>query len=172
MAEWLTHVLLMYAVGTAATWHHRWFDSRWVAVGMIGAILPDLSRFYLIVPDETITQITGLPFAWNGLHTLAGILLLSGIGGMVFTRTIDQRRGFAVLLAGALFHIVVDIPQTYADGLTITNLYFYPFSSWRGITPGWYVPADRWVVLISAVAAILVWMVDRYLTNRPASQPD
>lgn len=165
MAEWLSHVLLMYAVGTIGSWKMGWFDFKWVTVGMIGAILPDLSRLYLLVPGELVTNLTGLPYQWNGLHTLAGILLLSGIGALLFTRPVDQKRAFGILLTGAGFHLLVDIPQTYADGLTITNLYFFPVSSWRAATPGWYVPADRWVVVFATAVALLVWFLDRYQTT-------
>ena len=170
MAEWLTHVLLMYALGTVGTWKLDWLDSRWVAVAMIGAILPDLSRLYLIVPSELITQVTGLPFHWNGLHTVGGILFLAGIGAMVFVRPKDQKRAFLLLGTGALFHLVVDIPQTYADGLTITNLYFFPITSWRMVTPGWYVPADRWVVVFGFLIAFPVFLLDRYRTRNPKNQ--
>jgi hypothetical protein len=162
MAEWVTHVLVAYAVFTVAGWGITWLDDRWVAVAVVGSVLPDLNRIDLVIPDETVTAITGVPFAWGGLHTLGGILLMAGLGALLFERERGYVRPFALLLAGALSHVVVDIPQRYADGETITNVYFFPLSSWRGPTPGWYVTADRWVVVVACGIALAVFLVDRF----------
>ena len=162
MAELLSHVLLAYAVFTAAGWYLEWLDERWVAVGMVGSILPDLSRLALVVADDRVTDLTGVTFAWDGLHTLGGALLLSVIGATLFARRRDQWRAFLMLFAGALSHLLVDLPQRYADGDMLTNLYLYPVSSWRPPTPGWYVSADRWVAVVALAVAAIVFVVDRY----------
>ena len=162
MAEWLTHVLLAYALFTVVGWSVAWLDEKWVAVGIVGSILPDLSRLALIVPNEAIEALTGLPFSWSRLHTLGGALVLSTIGAMLFATPTDRRRAFGLLFAGALSHLVVDLPQQYADGLMITNLYLFPLPPWRFATPGWYVSADRWVVVVSLAVAVFVFGLDRY----------
>lgn len=165
MAEWLTHVFVAYAVFTVVSWFVDWLDERWIAVAVVGALLPDLSRLQLFVPSEAVTTITGAPFHWDGLHTVGGLILLSGIGALLFERQREQIRAFGLLLGGGITHILVDIPQRYADEQTITNLYFFPFSSWRAPTPGWYVSADRWVVVAAFLFAVFVFLVDRYSTS-------
>ena len=161
MAELLTHVLVAYALFTAAGWYLEWLDARWVAVGMVGSILPDLNRLALFVPDDRMTDITGIAFDWGGLHTIGGALLLSAIGATLFARRRDQWRAFLVLFAGAVSHLIVDLPQRYADGNMLTNLYLYPVSSVRPPTPGWYVSADRWVAVVALAVAAIVFVVDR-----------
>jgi hypothetical protein len=165
MADLLTHVLVAYAILTVASWRIAWLDDRWVAVAVVGSVLPDLNRIDLLLPDETVTAVTGVPFDWGGIHTLGGVLLMAGLGALLFDRECGYVRPFALLCAGALSHVVVDIPQRYADGETLTNLYFFPFSSWRVTTPGWYVTADRWVVVVAFGIALAVFIVDRRLST-------
>ena len=165
MAEWLSHILLAYALFTVVGWSVEWLDKKWVAVGMVGSILPDLSRLALVIPNEVVEAVTGLAFSWSGLHTLGGALILSAIGAVLFATPTDRRRAFGLLFAGALSHLIVDLPQQYADGLMITNRYLFPLPPWRVLTPGWYVSADRWVVLFSLVVAVVVFGLDRYRTR-------
>jgi membrane-bound metal-dependent hydrolase YbcI (DUF457 family) len=164
MADWLTHVFFAYAFFTVASWVVDLPD-RWVAVGLVGSVLPDLDRLALIAPANSASAALGVPFDWNGLHTLGGLLLLGGVGALLFERRRDQRRALALLYAGALSHLLVDLPQPYADGLTLTNLYLFPFSSWRTTTPGWYVSADRWVVAVAFTVALVAFLSDRYLVS-------
>lgn len=160
MAEWLTHIMLAYALFTAAGWYIEWLDRRWVAAGMVGSILPDLSRLDLLVSNDWITAITGIPFYWDGLHTVGGAVVLSAIGALLFSTATEQRRAFGLLFVGALSHLVVDLPQQYADGLMLTNVYLFPLPPWRPPTPGWYVSADRWVVFAALVVAVAVFVID------------
>jgi len=169
MAEWLTHVLIAYALFTAACWTVGWLDERWVAVGMVGSVLPDLNRLALLVPTGSVSVALGVPFDWRGLHTLAGAFLLAGLGAVLFDSARRRRRAFVVLAAGAVSHVAVDVPQRYADGLTITNVYLFPFSSVRVPSPGWYVSADRWVLPVATAVALLVFLADRY---RGGSDPE
>ena len=166
MAEWLSHVFLGFAVFTVASWGVSWLTERWIAVGVVGSILPDLSRIELVVSEDWVTAVTGIPFDWSGIHTLGGVVLMAGIGALLFDTRKQQVRAYALLLTGALVHVLIDIPQRYADGETLTNLYLFPVSSWRGVTPGWYVSADRWVVVIAGVVAVVVFVVDRVISDR------
>lgn len=162
MAEWLTHVLIAYALFTVGSWYIDWLDKRWVAVGMIGAVIPDLSRFELFIPADVITFLLGVPFDWSVLHTLGGTLVLSVLGAMVFRTRRDQIRGFALLLSAGISHLIVDLPQAYADGLMLSRSYAYPLPFPRVPTPGWYVSADRLVVLVAGVVAAVVLVADWY----------
>lgn len=162
MAEWLTHVLVAYGLFTALGWVVDWLEPRWVAVAMVGSILPDLNRLDLLVSSEQVSAVLGVPFDWAGLHTVGGAVVLSGIGALLFSDPQHRRRAFLALSGGALSHLLLDVPQAYADGLTLTNLYLYPLPAWRVPTPGWYVSADRWVVLVAFGFALVVYAADRY----------
>ncbi|ATW87963.1 hypothetical protein halTADL_1170 [Halohasta litchfieldiae] len=165
MAEWLTHVFLAYALFTVVGWSVDWLDAKWVAVGIVGSILPDLDRLDLVVSEELITAATGVPFEWSGINSLGGVVVLSAIGALLFEHGKNQRRAFVLLFSGSLSHLVVDLPQRYADGLMLTNTYLFPLPPWRPPTPGWYVSADQWVVVVALVVALVVFGIDRY---RPA----
>ncbi|WP_193309690.1 metal-dependent hydrolase [Halorubrum halophilum] len=160
MAEWLTHVLFAYALFTALSWTTGWIDQRWIAVAMIGSILPDLNRFRLVVSDGLMSYLVGVPFSWWGIHTIGGVLLLCGIGALLFETVSEERRAFASLLGGALLHVVVDLPQRYADGYMISSSYAFPVPFPRFPTPGWYVSSDRWVVVVAIVLAFAVFVAD------------
>jgi hypothetical protein len=162
MAEWVTHVLFAYVLFTVMSWFTGWIDQRWIAVAMIGSILPDLNRIELIASDELLTYLVGAPFAWWGIHTVGGVILLSGIGAFLFGTGSQRWRAFLSLLGGALSHIVIDLPQRYADGYMISSSYAFPVPFPRLTTPGLYVSSDRWVVLVAICVAFVVFVSDRY----------
>lgn len=157
MAELLSHVLVAYALGTVASWQIEWLTQRWVAIAMIGALLPDLNRIGLFVADATLESVFGVPFSVDAIHTLGGVVLLAGVGAMVVA---DQhRRMFGVLLAGALSHLLVDGLKAYADGAA--GAWLYPVTWARHPTPNLYVSSDPAVLAVVGVATILVWWRDR-----------
>lgn len=158
MAELLSHVLLAYACFTVASWRLEWLTKRWVAVGTVGAILPDLNRIGLFVTDAAIESAIGVPFDVDAVHTLGGAIVLSGIGALAVTRA--HGRAFLVLFAGALSHLLVDALKVYADGAAAAWL--YPFAWYRHPSPNLYVSSDPAVLLVSVGVAALVWIVDRH----------
>ncbi|MFC6722096.1 metal-dependent hydrolase [Halobacteriaceae archaeon SHR40] len=161
MADVLSHVLLAFAVFTVIGWAISWLDREWAVVGMVGAIFPDLTRLGLVVDDYVIAQTLGIPFDWEALATVGGVLLLSAIGAVLFPSRRTQLRAFGLLLAGSSSHLVIDGVKAYADGANGALL--YPLSWWRNPTPGWYVSSDRWVLVGAVVSALVVLAVDRYM---------
>lgn len=163
MAEMLSHVLLAFALFTVVGWAVDWFDREWVAIGMVGSILPDLNRLGLVLDGYTVGQLLGIPFDWDGLHTLGGLVVLAAIGAVLFPSWRERRRAFGVLVAGGLSHLVVDAVKAWADGAN--GAYLYPLSWWRNPTPSLYVSADRWVLVIAATLALVALFVDRYVVE-------
>lgn len=160
MAELLSHVLFAFAVFTVAGWVLSWLDRRWVVVGMVGAVLPDLDRLDLVLDGYLVEQWLGIAFDWGALHTLGGVLVLSAIGAVLFATREQRVRAFGLLVAGGCSHLIVDAVKAWADGSNGASL--YPFSWWRNPTPGWYVSADRWVLVVALAVALGVLLVDRY----------
>ncbi|WP_440764296.1 metal-dependent hydrolase [Natronorubrum sp. DTA7] len=157
MAELLSHVLVAYALGTVASWRLERMTKRWVAVAMIGALLPDLNRIGLFVADATLESVLGVSFSVDAIHTLGGVVLLAGLGAMVVA---DQHRQvFGVLLAGALSHLLVDAVKAYADGAA--GAWLYPVTWGRHPTPNLYVSSDPVVLAVIGVTALLVRWIDR-----------
>lgn len=157
MAELLTHVLVAYACFTVASWRLEWLTSRWIAVGLVGALLPDLNRLGLVIPEPAIEAAIGLPFDFGALHTLGGALVLAALGACFF-RT-GQHRAFGLLFAGALTHLLLDALKVYADGAA--SMWLYPFSWYRHPSPNLYVSADPLVLIIAILGSVGIWYVDR-----------
>ena len=165
MAELLSHVLIAYIVLTCASWRFEWLTQRWVAVGMIGAILPDLSRIGLFVTDATIETALGVPFAIGALQTLGGLLLLAAIGSLVVAD--HRRRAFGLLFAGGFLHLLTDGLKSWVDGTA--GAWLYPLSWYRHPTPGLYVSSDPWVLVGVGTVALVVTLLDRGII-RPMSE--
>lgn len=159
MAELLSHVLLAFGLFTIAGWAVEWLDRKWVAVGAVGSLFPDLNRLDMIVDDYTVSQMLGIPFSWGGLSTLGGVVVLAAAGAVLFASRKEQLRGFGLLFAGGVSHLLVDGVKQWADGAGGTPL--YPLSWWRPPTPGWYVSSDQWVLGVAVVFALAVFLLDQ-----------
>lgn len=164
MAELLSHVLFAFILLTIASWFIGWLDRRWIAVGMVGAVLPDLNRIGLFVDSTTIENVIGVPFSFSAIHTLGGVLLLAAIGAMLFDSRHDRLRAYGLLVVGGVSHLFLDGLKLWADGHS--GAYLYPLTWWRAPSPGWYVSADRWVVVVFLVAAGCVLIIDRVIAHR------
>ncbi|WP_336362960.1 metal-dependent hydrolase [Halalkalicoccus salilacus] len=161
MAELLTHVLVAYAVLTIAGWRVDWLTPRWVALGTVGALLPDLNQLGRLLSGPTIERMLGVPFAYGALHTVGGIVLLAALVALFFAQ---RRRAFAVLVAGGLSHLLLDALKIHADGRAGTWL--YPLTWWRHPAPDLYVSADSRVLAAALVGATAVLVAGRYRTAR------
>lgn len=170
MAELLSHVLLAFAAFTVLGWAIDWLDRGWVVVGMVGSLFPDLNRLDLLVGSHAVEGVLGIPFDWSGLHTLGGVVVLAGAGALCFRSRRERWRAFALLVAGGLSHLAVDAVKAWADGAG--GAFLFPVSWWRAPTPGWYVSADRWVLLVAAAVAAAVLLVDRYHAGQSGDRPE
>lgn len=118
MADLLSHVLFAFAAFTVAGWAIAWLDRRWVAVGMVGAIIPDLDEVGVVLDDVVISKALGIPFDWGAIASLGGLLLLAAAGALLFEQSGQRRRNptpglyvsadrrvvvVAVVLAGAVW---------------------------------------------------------------------
>ncbi len=167
MAELLSHVLFAYALFTVASWRLEWLSKRWVAVAVVGAVLPDLNRIGLLLGESTLEAVLGVPFSFDAIHTLGGILILSGIGALAFDK--QQALAYGLLVAGALSHLLVDALKLYADGSAAAWL--YPITWYRHPSPNLYVSSDPGVLAVAGSIALGVWVIDRHLTDTAENSP-
>ena len=170
MADLLSHVLFAFVIFTVDGWAIEWLDRRWVAIGMIGAILPDLEEIGSLLDETALSEALGIPFDWGAIHTLGGVLLLAGIGAFMFEQFSQRKRAFALLVAGGCSHLLIDGLKAWADGANGASL--YPFSWWRNPTPGLYVSADRRVVVVALLFGGIVWLLDRYVIQADKAVTD
>ena len=157
MTELLSHVLFAYSVFTIAGWRVEWLTQRWVAVGMIGSLLPDLNRIGLFVTDAAIEATLGVPFGIDAIHTLGGVILFAAIGSLVIADHLKVT--FGLLLTGGLSHLIADSLKLWVDGAA--SAWLYPLSWYRPPTPGLYVSSDPSVLAVVGMAAVGVALIDR-----------
>lgn len=157
MAVLLMHVLVPYVILTVAGWQFNWLTKRWIAIGMAGAAIPDLMKIQILLDDNLIESILGIPFSYAPISSLGGVLLIAG-GITVFFET-QRRRIFSFLLFGALSSLVVDGLRVFADGRS--GFWLYPFSWWRPPTPSLYVTSDVRVLLTAILVSAVVFALDR-----------
>lgn len=158
MTELLTHVLAGFVLGTVLSFRFDWVDRRYVTVVMVGATLPDLWQIGLVVPSETVQEALNLPFYWFVLHTPFGTLVTISIASLAVDSA-HRKRVFALLLAGAASHFVL-------DSLLINPSLFSSVLLWPLVTellplPLVVVSSDRWPAVLAVSAAAIVWFARR-----------
>lgn len=157
MADLLTHVLAVYVLLTVTSW---WVDAltpRWIAIGMAGGAIPDLVKVGMVLDDEIVEGLLGLPFTWAPISSLGGVLLVAGAITIVFSRE-QWRRVYAFLVAGGLVSLVLDGLRVYADGQS--GPWLYPFTWWYPPTPSLYVTSDPTVLVVGVAIAAVVFALD------------
>lgn len=159
MPDWLTHVLVGYALATALSVRLAWLSPRYVTLAMVGALLPDLTKLKLLVPAEAVTATLGVPFDWMAFHTLAGTLV-----AVLFVAALVpaeyRRRALLVLALGATSHHALDLLLVQPSGLTYPVL--WPLTDFRAPSVDLYLSSDREPALVAATLALLV----RYARDR------
>ena len=156
MADLLTHLLVAYAVLTAVSWRVDWLDRPWVVVGVGGAAIPDLVKLDVVLDDAAVSATLGVPFSYEALSTLGGVVLVAGVLALAFPR---RGRAVGLVAAGGVLSVLGDGLRMYADGRA--SAWLYPVSNWRPPTPNLYVSADPRVLLVALLFAGVVWLVDR-----------
>jgi hypothetical protein len=165
MADLLTHVLVAYCVFTVASWRLDWLADRWVAVGMGGAILPDLVKLDLLLDPGQIEAVVGFPVTHAHFATLGGVLVTAGLVTILFERR-WWRYTYSLLVAGGTISLLVDGLRFRVDGHASAWLFpFLPTS--RPPTPNLYVSSDLRVLLVTFAFFVVVLGVDRYRTLQP-----
>ncbi|KAA9398997.1 hypothetical protein Har1130_12390 [Haloarcula sp. CBA1130] len=163
MADLLTHLLVPYILLTVASWGVGWLDQRWVVVGMGGAAIPDLIKIDIVLAENTVESMIGLPFSYDPLSTLGGVLLLAGIITVAFEQR-HWKQVFSLVTVGGLTSLFLDGMRVYADGRA--SAWLYPFTNWRPPTPSLYVSSDPTVLVVALLTAGTVAVLDRRVRAR------
>ncbi|MDL0132053.1 metal-dependent hydrolase [Halobacterium salinarum] len=157
MPDLLTHVLIGYTLGTLLTTRFDWPQTMTTIV-MLGALLPDLTKIKLLIPDAQMQALLGIPFSWHALHTLGGVLTTATIGALLVDRT-HRQRVFGLLITGTLTHLILDSLLIKPSGYASTI--WWPFITTGLPTPGLYVSYDRWPALLAGLLALTTYLSTR-----------
>ncbi|GAB3411228.1 hypothetical protein GCM10027435_02610 [Haloparvum alkalitolerans] len=169
MTDLFTHMLVGYCLATVLSWHVDWITPPLVTLAMGGAILPDLNRIDLLVSDELIATMLGIPFSWMPLHRVGGTLLVVCLGALL-TSARHRRAVFALLALGASSHYTLDFLLYKPSGVSSPLL--WPFITHGFAIDGIFVSTDRWPAAVALLAAATVWLVDRRRASYQATHRD
>jgi hypothetical protein len=156
MPDLLTHVLIAYVVGAAAV---RWTDApdRYLPVVLVGAAAPDAMKATVLL-GVTVGSTAGVPYSFWGLHTLGGVVVLSGMGAVTL-RAADRRAGLVFLGCGGVSHLLLDLFVVRVDG--VAPPYLFPVSGWLPPAANLYTSTDLWTIPVALALALPVWAVRR-----------
>jgi hypothetical protein len=165
MVDLLTHVLVPYILLTVASWRLDWLTERWIIIGMAGAAIPDLVKLDLLVDDRLVSSLLGLPFDYEPISSLGGVLLIAAGIALLFRD--ERQRVYGFLVFGGGSALVVDGLRVFADGRGLV-FWLYPLW-WRPPTPSLYVTSDPRVLPVALVMAAVVFLVDRFYAGSTGS---
>lgn len=158
MPDLLSHVFLGYAVATLLAVRYDWLDRAAVTAVLVGAILPDATKVRLVVTSWQVSEWTGVPFSWSGLHTLGGTLVAVLVGGLL-VRPRDRRRAVLALGLGAATHLVADALFRRPTGHSYSVL--WPLTRYQPPTPGLYLSTELWPVAATGALALAAHLLAR-----------
>ncbi|HZE95912.1 MAG TPA: hypothetical protein VE981_02685 [Planctomycetota bacterium] len=129
-------------------------DRRLVALLVFGTFIPDLASkglYWVLQCGETYSAAT---------HSILGVLLLSYLACLFVDEKL-RSRGFAMLSAGGLIHIAMDLIK---DNLGTGAVHpFIPFNS-MGLELGWIDPENVvYLIPFDAVVLAIVLGLERRL---------
>lgn len=160
MADLLSHVLIVYALLTVVSWKVERVTSKWIAVAMGGAAIPDLTKAHILLKSFVIEETVGIPFDYSAVSTVGGVVLVAAVLTVAFDRD-HWRRVYGYLLLGGTTSLVVDGLRVFADGRSTPWL--FPLTWWEPPTPSLYVSSDVRVAAITILTALAVFLLDSYL---------
>lgn len=167
MPDLLAHALVAYTLCLALSWRYGWLGPAYRTVGMAGAFVPDITKAKLLLPSPVVAETLGLPFSWDGIHTLGGAFVAVLVGvALVVPR--ERRRVVALLALGAGSHLVADALLLKPTGHSYAVL--WPLTRYHPPTPGLYLSTEPTPAVVAAVAAGAVWLLTRY--RRRQNEPD
>jgi len=153
VVDLLAHVLVAYTTGAVLAWRGR-LAPAWVPVLMVGAVLPDLAKAGQVVSPAEVAALVGVRFQWLVLHRLGGVLLVAGLGALLFESG-RRRTAWLVLVAGAVEHLLLDVGVVRAGG--VAPPYLYPLSWWQPPSAGLYLSSDLWPLALATALAAGAW---------------
>ena len=162
MAELLTHALAGFIIATIASWRYAWITPPLVVACMVGAAIPDLNRIDLIIPEEIITAVLGLPWTWGVTHRAGGALLIAFIVTLLVAKQY-RTPVFALLCLGIASHFVIDYVLWQPTGTT--NLMLWLFLDLTVDYQGFYRSSDRWPAVVATIATGVVLGIDRFVVT-------
>ncbi len=159
MPDLLSHLFIAYSISLLLSWRYRWIDNKYIVICLVGSIIPDLSKIYLVIPSNIIENILGIQFSWLSLTTTGGVFISVLIGGL----SVDPKKRkpvFILLMLGSITHLVSDYLLKTPTGHSYPI--FWPLTQWHPPTPGLYLSTQPQPTIITAIIAISIYTTTKY----------
>ena len=157
MADLLTHSLIAFSIGTMLSWRFKKINAQFITIMMIGSVLPDLTRIGLVIDSTFIEDIVGIPFSWEPLHTLGGVILVILIITLLVNKK-DSRFILSLLSLGAFSHLLLDAFLIKVSGRSYTM--FFPITIYNPEIPGFYLSTDVWPAVVAGFVTVIIYIID------------
>lgn len=162
MPDLLAHAVLGYCLGTALSFRYDWLTPTYVTVVMAGAFIPDISKIYILVPDQAVADALGVPFSWFALHTLGGSAV-AVLVGVVLVAGDERRRVLGLLSLGAASHLAADALLLTPTGFS--KPMWWPVAHVGLPSPGLYLSTEPTPLFAASAVAVVLWAVRRRTTT-------
>lgn len=154
MPDWLTHILFAFIACKASGLVFKPLDRADIALVLIGALLPDLTKVRLAFELMSMD----VKDLIEPLHTPAGSLLISVLISLFF---FDSSRTFLLLASGAGTHFFLDVIEGMIGGgirlLFPLNWTVYSID---------LLPGEDWRVGVMLLAVIISWAMVQWIFRR------
>ncbi|WP_439025685.1 hypothetical protein [Haloarchaeobius sp. DT45] len=161
MSDLLTHVLAVYVLATVASWSIDWLEPHHVPMAMVGAVVPDAAKVYMLTGDTRFT-VAGVTGSWYALQTVGAAACFSLAGSLLVPKR-ERRVVLAVLLGAVGVHVGMDYFVIRAGG--VAPPYLYPLTWAQLPSVDVYLSSSRWPSLVAIPVAGTVWLLDRRRQN-------
>lgn len=155
MPDLLAHAFLAYAVCRVLSWRWEWLTTAYVTVGMVGALIPDLTKVSLVVPNHAMEALVGVPFSWYSLGSGGGVVVSVLVGVVLAASEVRRPVGIALGL-GAGSHLLADSLLLTPTGYSTQLL--WPLAQVRTPTPGLYLSTQPEPTVVTGAIAAVIWV--------------
>lgn len=155
MPDLLAHAFLAYTVCRVLSWRWEWLTTEYVTVGMVGALIPDLTKVSLVVPNHAMEELVGVPFSWYSLGSGGGVVVSVLVGVVLATSEVRRPVGIALGL-GAGSHLFADSLLLTPTGYSTQLL--WPLTQVRTPTPGLYLSIQPEPTVVTGAIAAVIWV--------------
>ena len=144
MPDWITHILFPWTICTILGFKFKQFSQQNIAVVIMGALIPDIFKIYLVL---RLIGIQGQSFL-TPIHLPLGSILIAGIISLFFA---ERKLIFFFLTLGVFTHYALDLLML-DGGMSL----LYPFTplKWQ---IGIISVTDYNLTIISIITASIVY---------------
>ncbi|WP_435360852.1 hypothetical protein [Haloarchaeobius sp. DFWS5] len=157
MSDLLTHVLAAYVAATVLSWRVDWLASRHVPMAMVGAVVPDAAKAYMLT-GSTRVAVAGVEGSWYALQTV-GAATCFVLAGSLLVPPRERRVVLGSLFGAVGLHVLMDYMVVRASG--VAPPYLYPLTWAQLPSLDVYLSSSLWPSLVAIPVAGLVWFLDR-----------